>query len=305
MNYRHAFHAGNFADVLKHVVLARILVHLRAKPAPFRVIDTHAGAGLYDLAGAEAGLTGEWRHGIGRLAAATLPQAAADLLAPYLAALATCNPDGGLRFYPGSPLIVRDLLRPNDRFIACETEPGAAAALAVRLRAAPDRKGDKAQIKVTPIDGWTALNAYVPVKERRGLVMIDPPFEQSDDFLRLASGVVAAYRKWPTGIYMLWYPVKERAGPDRLAAAVRDAGIEKTLHLELSVAAPPPDGGLTQCGLVIINPPWTLAAEAAILLPALANILGRDHGRSYRIGTTGDAVEDRPSPPARRTRPGS
>src|ERR1700674_1792626 len=154
MNYRHAFHAGNFADVFKHIILVRILVHLRDKPAPFRVIDTHAGAGLYDLAGEEANRTGEWRAGVGRLAAAALPAPAAELAAPYLAALRAANPDPELRRYPGSPLISYGLLRPQDRLIACELEPATAAALAHHLRAAAPartRRGDRA--KVLPIDG--------------------------------------------------------------------------------------------------------------------------------------------------------
>jgi 23S rRNA (adenine2030-N6)-methyltransferase len=296
MNYRHAFHAGSFADVLKHVILARILVHLRDKPAPFRVIDTHAGAGLYDLAGAEASLTGEWRDGIGRLAAATLPAAAADLAAPYFAVVHGCNPDGGLRFYPGSPLIAHYLLRRHDRLIACEIVPDAAIALADNLRISVSKNGadespsaderagrPKSQFKVLPVDGWIALAAYVPVKERRGVVVVDPPYEQPDDFARLADGIVAAHRKWRTGTYMLWYPIKNRDGPDHLAAALRRADIDKALRVELKVAAPPEGGGLAGCGVVVINPPWKLAAEIEILLPALANILGRDAGGAYAL----------------------
>ncbi len=170
MNYRHAFHAGNFADVVKHAVLARILTHLRDKPQPFRVIDTHAGAGLYDLAGPDANRTGEWRAGIGRLTAARLVPPARDLLAPYLDAVAAFNRDGQLRRYPGSPLVALSLMRPQDRLIACELEPNAAAALTSNLRA------DK-RAKAIAIDGFVAINAYVPPKERRGLVLIDPPFE--------------------------------------------------------------------------------------------------------------------------------
>jgi len=299
MNYRHAFHAGSFADVLKHVVLARILLHLREKPAPFRVIDTHAGAGLYDLSGPEASLTGEWRNGIGRLAAAALPAAAADLVAPYLAAVSRCNPQGGLRFYPGSPLIAHALLRPQDRLMACETAPDAAAALAGHLRdAAPGMDADdgrsrgdledrtqsfRRQAKVLPVDGWVALNGYVPVKERRGLVVVDPPYEQPDDFVRLSSGIAAAHRKWPTGVYLLWYPIKSRDGPDSLAAALRAAVIDKALRVELVVAAPSPAGNLSGCGVVVINPPWKLAAELEILMPALVDVLGWDAGRSYAL----------------------
>ena len=201
MNYRHAFHAGNFADVVKHATLARIVQHLKEKPAAFRVIDTHAGAGVYDLAGPEASRTVEWRDGIARLAAATLAPAVRGLLAPYLDAVAALNGDA-LAVYPGSPALVQRWLRPQDRLIACEREPGAAKALAGNLR------GDN-RAKAVAIDGYTALNAYVPPKERRGLVLIDPPFEQGDEHARLAHALAGAHRKWPTGIYALWYPIKD------------------------------------------------------------------------------------------------
>jgi 23S rRNA (adenine2030-N6)-methyltransferase len=158
MNYRHAFHAGSFADVVKHAVLVRILLHLRAKPAAFRVIDTHAGAGLYDLAGEEARRSGEWRYGIGRLVSASIGERGRALVAPYLDAVAACNDAGRLAVYPGSPVLVRALLRPQDRLIACELEPNAAAALARHLRRDP-------RSKAVVIDGWTALNAYGPVRE--------------------------------------------------------------------------------------------------------------------------------------------
>src|SRR5262249_24572672 len=159
-----AFHAGNFADVFKHIIIARVLTHLREKTAPFRVIDTHAGEGLYDLAGEEARRTGEWRDGVGRLVLAKLPANAAGLMAPYLAAPRACNGANEPRYYPGSPVLARHLMRPQDRLIACELEPRAAAALSRRLR------GDLA-VNVICIDGWMALNAYVPAKERRGLVI--------------------------------------------------------------------------------------------------------------------------------------
>jgi 23S rRNA (adenine2030-N6)-methyltransferase len=154
MNYRHAFHAGNFADVLKHIVLSRIVVHLRAKPAAFRIIDTHAGAGLYDLGGEEANRTGEFRNGIERLVNASLDAEAQQLLSPYLDAVAAHNPAGGLTVYPGSPALVRSWLRVQDRLIACEIEPKGAAALTHTLRRDP-------RAKAVTIDGWTALAAYV------------------------------------------------------------------------------------------------------------------------------------------------
>jgi 23S rRNA (adenine2030-N6)-methyltransferase len=306
MNYRHAFHAGNFADVFKHIVLVRILVHLREKPAPFRVIDTHAGPGLYDLTGLDANRTGEWRDGIGRLTASPLKAQAADLIAPYVAACLDADLDAAPRRYAGSPLIAARLLRPQDRLLACESEPAAAAALARNLRVSPSPGASLAparttlaaslsqptrpeaapthQSKVLRMDGWTALNAYVPPGERRGLVLVDPPYEREDDFSRLAEGVKNAHRKWPSGIYLLWYPLKDREGPDHLALALRHVDIGKRLRAEIAVAgAAEPQSGLRACGIIVLNPPWKLAAELAVILPALVDVLGRDDGRSYAI----------------------
>jgi 23S rRNA (adenine2030-N6)-methyltransferase len=274
MNYRHAFHAGNFADVFKHAVLARILVHLRAKPAAFRVIDTHAGAGLYDLTGAEASRNPEWREGIARLRVAPLAEPVRMLLTPYLDVVGRLNSAGALTCYPGSPAIVRAYLRPQDRLIACELEPNAAAALARNLDR--DRR-----LKVIPIDGWTALNAYVPPPERRGLVLVDPPFEKDDEFARLARGLEAAHRKWANGTFMLWYPIKDRAEPDALARRLRRSGVPKILRTEINVAAGRDDNRLTGCGLIVVNPPWTLESDLATLLPDLAAILSGGGG-GYR-----------------------
>jgi 23S rRNA (adenine2030-N6)-methyltransferase len=267
MNYRHAFHAGNFADVFKHAILTRILVHLRDKPAPFRVIDLHAGAGLYDLTSDESARTGEWRDGIGRLFSAELRPEAAALLAPYLAAVRTFNPGGVLRHYPGSPLIVAEFLRANDRLIACELEPAAAAALGLRLHGIH-------QAKAVAIDGWVALNAYVPPSERRGLVVLDPSYEAADEFPRLAGALISAWRKWRTGIYMAWYPIKSRNGPDALARTLARSGIEKALRLEIAIGPLAADGPLAGCGLVVINPPWRLAEEAEVVLGALTEVFG-------------------------------
>lgn len=275
MNYRHAYHAGNFADVLKHAVLARILVHLRAKPAPFRVIDTHAGAARYDLTGPEASRTGEWRDGIGRLVAGCLAPDVARLLAPYLNVVAQFN-DAELRRYPGSPEIIRAALRPHDRLAACELEPNALRAL-TRNFARDDR------VRVVAIDGWMALTAYVPPKERRGLVVIDPAFEQPDEFTRLVDRFAAAHRKWPSGIYLLWYPVKQRREPDAFARRLAGLGIPKLLRVELAVAALREADRLNGCGLVIANPPWGLDGELAVLLPALSSLLARDRQGAGRV----------------------
>ena len=263
MNYRHAFHAGNFADVHKHSVLVRILVHLRRKPAAFRVIDTHAGAGRYDLLAPEPSRSGEWHDGIERVWEARRQQHGPDaLLAPYLAAVVALNPDGRLRIYPGSPLIVKYLLRPQDRLIACEIEPRSAAALAAALR------GD-ARAKAVAIDGWIALGAYVPPKERRGLVLIDPPFEDGADFMHLSSALAAAYRKWPTGIYLMWYPIKDRAAPDALARRLQKLALPNVLRCELTLGPPRAEAGLVGSGLIVVNPPFTLEPDLRIFMPAL------------------------------------
>jgi len=273
MNYRHAFHAGNFADVLKHVILCRVLVHLRAKPAAFRVIDTHAGAGLYDLAADEAARAGEWRNGIGRLRAAPITGAAAELLAPYLDTVARFGSGSQPSRYPGSPLLAQALLRAQDRLVACEVEPGAAVALARVL--ARDRR-----CKALRLDGWTALRAQLPPKERRGVVLIDPPFEQPDEFVRLRNEVAAAHRKWPTGIMMLWYPVKDRIGPDRLAEGVRQTAAMKLLRVELMVEAAAAQQ-LRRCGVIVINPPWLLEEELGVLLPVLAERLSPEGSGAF------------------------
>ena len=275
MNYRHAFHAGNFADVVKHVVLVRILMHLRAKPAAFRVIDTHAGAGRYDLTGPEASRTQEWRDGIGRIAAAHFAPEVEALLAPYRAAIARCN-HGALTVYPGSSEIVRGQLRAQDRLVACELEPGAAHMLARHL-------GRDSRAKTVTIDGWTALTAYVPPKERRGLVLVDPAFEQADEFARLADRFAAAYRKWPTGAYVLWYPVKSRHEPDDLARRLQQLGIAKLLRAELAVTAARGSDRLAASGLIVANPPWTLERELGLLLPPLAAALARDQDAGFRL----------------------
>jgi 23S rRNA (adenine2030-N6)-methyltransferase len=277
MNYQHAFHAGNFADVHKHVVVSRILEHLRQKQAAFRVIDTHAGAGRYDLFGPEAIRSQEWRGGIGALmnirrqqtqTAADVPgatESANSLLAPYLEIVAALNRAGELRSYPGSPLIAAALMRSQDRLIACEIEPRALARLKSALRG-------NANAKVLAIDGWMALNANVPPKERRGLVIVDPPYEDAADFARLSDALAQAHRKWPTGIYVLWYPVKERAEPDALAGRLRRLGIAKILRCEILTATPRADAGLVGSGLIIVNPTFKLDRELRVVLPVLGNL---------------------------------
>jgi 23S rRNA (adenine2030-N6)-methyltransferase len=273
MNYRHAFHAGNFADVFKHVILTRILLYLMRKDTPIRIIDTHAGEGVYDLSAEPAEKTAEWRSGIGRLIAGDAPSDVQALLEPYLhvvAPLMASVPP----LYPGSPALACRLLRRQDRMIFCDAHPDAVAA----LRAQPEFGRDP-HVKIVEIDGFTALKAYVPPVERRGLVLIDPPFEQKTEFAELLTGLTAAARKWPTGVYMAWFPIKDRALVagflGALVPAVTQAGIKRLLRLELQVDTPRPDEPLAANGLIILNPPHPLSVETGAILPYLAQTMGK------------------------------
>ena len=283
MNYRHAFHAGGFADVIKHIVLVRMLTYLQEKPAAFRVIDTHAGAGLYDLTSDEARRGGEWLTGIARLMQARFSETVLPLVAPYLDIVRAFNPQRDLEAYPGSPLIARALLRPQDRLTACEVEPKARKRLIDALRR-------DTQARVVDLDGWMALPAFVPPNERRGLVLIDPPFEQKDEFERMAEGFAQAFAKWPTGSYLLWYPVKSRRATDNLARQVAEAagaGAQpgKCLRLEFSVAPQAAEAGLISAGLLIVNPPWKLLGELKAILPELEKPLGQGGAGRFRLET--------------------
>ncbi len=268
MNYNHAFHAGNFADVFKHAVLARVIEYLKRKPAPFRLIDTHAGSGAYDLAADASARTGEWRAGIGALDPAALAPEARALLEPYIAVVEATRAR-----YPGSPALALALARPLDRLLFCELHPAALT----RLRACVGR--DR-RAKVIDLDGYTGLNAFIPPVERRGIVLIDPPFEAADEFDRLTEALLAAHAKWREGILVAWYPIKDRRGGERLAAAIIAARVTDALRLELAVARPSADGPLAASGLVVINPPYVLQNEMACLLPALARQLGGEAGRA-------------------------
>ena len=275
MNYRHAFHAGNFADVMKHATLARILTYLMQKPAAFRVIDTHAGIGRYSLTGEEARRSPEWAEGIDRLLKADLSVPVRDLLAPYLGVVESENRNGVLSRYPGSPLIARKLFREQDRLSALELHPA-------DYRKLRDLFEGDIQVRVTELDGWLALNAYVPPKEKRGLVLVDPPFEEPGEFGRLVDGLAKAHRKWATGLYMLWYPLKEPREVNAFTAELKASGIARMLRAELTIG-PPIAGRLYGSGLILVNPPFTLEAELKLLLPALAAALAPGTG-SHRLG---------------------
>lgn len=286
MNYRHAFHAGNFADVVKHAVLARIVEYLKQKDKAFRVVDTHAGEGLYDLASSQAARTGEWRDGIGRLIAASPTGEAGALLAPYLQAVAAVNEGGGLGHYPGSPVIVRHLLRKQDRLTAIELHPQDAKRLEQRFA------GDH-QVRVITLDGWLALGAHLPPKEKRGLVLVDPPFEEEGEFERLIDGLIRAHRRWPGGIYALWYPIKHRDALVAMVRAVRASGIPRVLDTRFMIrrrseGEPRLDGS----GMLIVNPPFTLERELSVLFPVLLEILRQETGADWSLDwLAGESVQ--------------
>jgi 23S rRNA (adenine2030-N6)-methyltransferase len=274
MNYRHAFHAGNFADVFKHILLTRILLYLMRKEAPFRYLDSHAGSGVYNLAGEAARRSGEAEGGVRRFLEAPLEGAAEALAQPYRDLVAPLV--GGEERYPGSPEIAARLVRPGDRMTLVELEPGAVGALQRRYQR--DRRAT-----LIAGDAYEALPGLLPPVERRGLVLVDPPFERPDEFRSMHEGVTKGLRRWATGIFALWYPIKNDGLSERFLAALRGIGIEKLLVAELRIArATELEGGLFGCGLAVFNPPFVLAEECEALLPALTLRLQTGRG-SFRI----------------------
>ena len=277
MNYRHAFHAGNFADVFKHAILVGLIDTLKAKSTPFCYIDTHAGAGRYDLRDEEARKTGEFVDGVQRLLAAPhLP----DSLRPYFDLLRTANAadaDGHLNVYPGSPLIASLMLRENDRLALCEVQQAETNSL--KKLFADDRR-----VGVHQRDGYVALPGLAPPKERRGLVLIDPPFEAQDaEFRTIESALASAYARWPTGIYAIWYPIKlpRQILPFHRWFAAH--GIKKTLAADLMIDADDSPLRLNGCGMVIVNAPWQFDRWLAQLLPDLMRLLARNPRAEQRV----------------------
>lgn len=273
MNYRHVFHAGNFADVLKHAVLCLALARLADKDKPFVVVDTHAGAGRYDLHEPQPGRTGEAERGIHRLLAApdrppTLKRYL-DIVRQFDRFLG--GGGGRLRHYPGSPRLARAMLRPGDRLVACELHDR--DGLALRREFAGDP-----QVEIRRGDGYAALKALLPPPERRGLVLIDPPFEARDEFDRLQRALGQALRRFATGQYLVWYPVKDIAAVAGFKAWLEAAGLRRTLTVELEVAPPAP-GALARAGMALVNAPWPIEDELSRLGPWLAATLGNGQGK--------------------------
>lgn len=272
LSYRHGFHAGNAGDVLKHAALAAALVLLTRKDTPLCYLESHAGAGRYDLSGARAQKTGEHRAGIARVwQRADAPAA----LAPYLQAVRAENPDGALRRYPGSPAIAAALLRPNDRLVLMELN--AADGDALRASFAPDRR-----VAVHRRDGYEGLVALVPPRERRGLALLDPSYEVESDYADVVRAVAAAHARWPGGCYVIWYPLLDRPLSRRIERALVAAGLRRILCAELRVDAR--DGpGLKGAGMLWTNPPFTLDAALRDLLPWLARALADGGAGSHRL----------------------
>lgn len=267
MNYRHAYHAGNHADVLKHAVLARVLGYLVQKDKPLAVLDAHAGIGRYDLKGAESYKTGEWKDGIGKLLATPLPDEARGLLATYLNMIRDLNPDGTLRIYPGSPEIIARLLRRSDRIILNELHPADADTLAARY--ASDKR-----VRITRVDAAQAVKAELPFTERRGVVLIDPAFEVAGELEKMARMLGHIHARMQNTTIIAWYPLKEEGAEAILLDAAKALPCAGTLAAELRVREGFAEGGLAGSGVAVVNPPHTLKAELDIILPLLAARLG-------------------------------
>jgi len=282
MKYRHAYHAGNYADVFKHTLLVQLLRALQQKEQGFLYLDTHAGRGVYDLAAAPApagrSRAPEWPEGIGRLwDAAGLPPPLAD----YVALVRAGNEQAGsargrLRFYPGSPWFAARVRRPQDRLALWERQPEEAKALQAEF-------ARRRRMAVACGDGYGALRAHLPPPERRALVLIDPPFEEKGEFTAVLGALREGLRRFPTGVYAVWYPITERTQADDFHAAWRALAPPPTLWTELAVTANP-RVRMKGCGLLIINPPWRFADELQPLLPVLAGKLGLDAGATARCG---------------------
>jgi len=270
LSYRHSFHAGNFADLLKHIVLTEILEHLIKKDKPFDYIDTHAGAGLYDLRSDTAEKLGEYSNGIGKLKAQEWPS-----LASYFAAIDRCNPQGGLRFYPGSPMIANHFMRPQDRATLYELHPTDFKLLSRNTR-------ENRRIKVLNQDSLAGLLSLLPPLSRRALVLMDPSYEMKSDYDQVFKVLKNAHKKFATGTYALWYPVVERHRIRKLEKLFINSGIRNIQRFELGLEADSQERGMTASGMLVINPPWTLFEHMNSLLPELVKALDEGNGAFYR-----------------------
>jgi len=275
LSYRHAFHAGNHADVLKHLILLQIAEYLGEKPAPFWIIDTHAGAGRYALESAHASKLAEFKDGIGRLwEAKGLPPAAKD----YVDMVRQLNPDGQLRHYPGSPWLARQMLRDGDRLRLYEMHTTDAKLLHECFQ------GSGREVAITDGDGFAGLKAILPPPPRRALVLIDPSYETKGDYTAVIKALQEALKRFPTGTYALWYPMLSKLESRQLPDKLKRLGCSNWLHATLEVKAPAKDGfGMNGSGMFVINPPWTLEKKLHETLPKLTELLAQGAGAKYTL----------------------
>lgn len=275
MNYRHAFHAGNFADVHKHVVLLAVIERLKRKPTPLFLLDTHAGRGLYDLHAPDATRGNEWRDGIGRLHEAV---ATSDDLRMYMQTAAEASGKTARQFqqYAGSPLLALHALRDTDRAVFVEQLPIEARALEKEL---PRRRG----VSVVCGDGYAALKTYLPPKENRGLVLIDPPYEAEEEFAAVERALRFGLDRWPNGVFAAWYPIKAGQESRRFLASLQQSGLRKLLLLEFNLRPTDSPLGLNGSGMLIANPPWQLDIAMRAALDELLLLLSPDRTGNVRI----------------------
>jgi 23S rRNA (adenine2030-N6)-methyltransferase len=275
LSYRHAFHAGNHADVLKHLILIQIAEYMAEKPAPFWIIDTHAGAGCYALESHQATKLGEFKDGIGRLwEQKGLPKAAVN----YVEFVKMLNPDGQLRHYPGSPWLASQLLRSTDKLRLFELHT-----TDVKLLQENFKNGGR-QISITPTDGFAGLKASLPPAPRRALVLIDPSYETKSDYSDVLSSLADSLKRFPTGTYALWYPMLSKIESRKLPTKLKALGAPNWLHAAIEVNAPAKDGfGMHGSGLFIINPPWTLKKTLSETLPKLTELLAQGPGAKFTL----------------------
>ena len=269
LSYRHSYHAGNYADVIKHIVLVEVLEHLIKKDKPFDYIDTHAGAGIYNLKSEHAAKLQEYTQGIAKLKPEQWPE-----LSTYFSILQLCNPDGKLNFYPGSPFIANSFLRGKDRSWLYELHPNDAEVL---LKNTLKIKG----VRVMREDGFKGLLSLLPPISRRGLVLIDPSYEIKSDYALVVETLIEAYKRFPTGIYALWYPVVDRKIIDTLERRLARSGIKNVQRYELGITQDQFGSGMSASGMIVINPPWTLMKKMTQILPKLVDTLGSD-GAFYK-----------------------
>lgn len=270
LSYRHSFHAGNFADVLKHIVLVEIINHLQQKPTAFDYIDTHSGAGLYNLASANASKLNEHETGIAKLSAGQFPE-----LARYFEIIEACQQGNSVRFYPGSPMFAKHMLRKQDKAWLTELHPQ-------DFKHLSNNMGRNRQIRIAQEDGLKRLKGLLPPQSRRALVLIDPSYEIKSEYQQVFDAIAQGHKKFATGVYALWYPVVERARIDKLDKQFIDSGMRNIQRFELGISADSDEKGMTSSGMYVVNPPWKLFATMQALLPKLAAVIGEEGGQHFR-----------------------